>query len=91
VKEREIKITIETYEVLAISHPGDLNRNWCASCGKRVVVISINDACMSGLSMEAVERCTQTGQIHLIDTAGGLPAICLNSLIQSERRKENED
>jgi hypothetical protein len=37
---------------------------------------------MSGLSMETIERHAQTGRIHLIVAAGGLPTICLNSLIQ---------
>jgi hypothetical protein len=82
VKERKTKITIETYEVLVISRHGSLGQDWCASCGRHVVVISIIDACASGLSVDSVERRAQTGRIHLIETAGGMPAICLNSLIQ---------
>lgn len=82
MKGRKTEITIETYEVLVINSHASRNRNWCASCGKQVAVISIHDACMSGLSMETIQRHAQTGRIHLIVAAGGLPTICLNSLIQ---------
>lgn len=82
MKGRKTEITIETFEVLVISSRGSRHRRWCDGCGKQVAVISIHDACMSGLSMETIERHAPTGRIHLIVAAGGLPTICLNSLIQ---------
>jgi hypothetical protein len=75
VKERKTEITIETYEVLVISHRGSLSRSWCASCGKQVAVI--------GLSEEAVGQQAPGGRLHLIKAVGGESLVCLNSLIQS--------
>ena len=81
MRERKTEITVETYEVLIISRHGRLSRSWCASCGKQVAIITLNDASMSGLSIEAVRRQAEAGRIHLIETAEGLSFICLNSLV----------
>lgn len=81
MRERKTEITVETYEVLIISRHGRLRRSWCASCGKQVAIITLNDASMSGLSIEAVRRQAEAGRIHLIETAEGLSFICLNSLV----------
>ena len=86
MKGRKTEITVETYEVLVISGHGSLSYRWCASCGRQVAIISLNDACMSGLSIEAIQRLVDTGRIHSIETVGGSSLICLNSLIQIERR-----
>ncbi len=82
MKNRRTEITVETYEVLVMSRHGSLSRSWCASCDKRVAIISLEDACISGLSIEAVQRQVETGRIHLIETIGGSSLICLNSLIR---------
>lgn len=82
MKERRTEITIETYEVLIRSRHGALRRSWCASCGKAVAMISLNDASESGLGLEAVHGHAEAGRIHLIETVGGSSQICLNSLIQ---------
>jgi len=59
-----------------------LNRRWCASCSKPVALISLDDLCLSGVSLEAVQRQVEAGRIHLIEAVGGSSLICLNSLIQ---------
>jgi hypothetical protein len=82
VKERKIEITVETYEVLVLDRSKRLSRRWCASCRKRVAIISLNDACESGLTAETARRRIEKGQLHLIDDANGSPFICLNSLLQ---------
>ncbi|MEW6210793.1 MAG: hypothetical protein AB1631_20680 [Acidobacteriota bacterium] len=81
MKERKTEITIETLEVLVISRHGDISRSWCDGCGKQVAIIRLNDACMSGLRLEAIQRQVETGRIHLIETVGG-SSLCLNSLTQ---------
>jgi hypothetical protein len=83
VKERKTEITVETYEVLAISHRGPISRSWCAGCGRQVTVICSNDASLSGLSEEAIGQLAQDGRLHLIEAGGRPSLICLNSLIQS--------
>jgi len=86
VSERTIKITVESYEVLLIKRHAALGRSWCASCSKQVTLIGMNDACAAGLSAEAINRRGETGRLHVIEIAGEPPFICLNSLIQTERR-----
>ena len=83
MKERKIEITIETYEVLLIKQRGSVSRSWCKSCSKQVALISLDDACAAGLSAETISQRGETGRIHLIEIAGELPLICLNSLIQT--------
>ncbi|HXI90925.1 MAG TPA: hypothetical protein VNO24_12985 [Blastocatellia bacterium] len=82
MKNRRTEITVETYEVLVISRHGSVSRSWCASCGQEVAAISLDDACNSGLSIEAIQREVEAGRIHLVETSGGSSLICLNSLIQ---------
>ena len=82
MREKKTEITVETFEVLIISRHDRLSRSWCESCGKQVALIGLNDACLSGLSIEAIQRQVETGRIHLIETVGGSSMICLNSLIQ---------
>jgi len=68
---------------LTATHPeGVLSRTFCASCAKQVALITLDDACMYGLSLEAVQRQVEAGRIHLIEAVGGSALICLNSLIQ---------
>src|SRR5262249_18522702 len=87
VNERRTEITIETYEILIRSRRRLLNQAWCAGCGKRVAVVSLDDARESGLGIEALQRQVEAGQIHLIETIGGSSLICLDSLTESERRQ----
>ena len=87
MRERKTEITIETYEVLIRGRQGALGRGWCAICDKRVATITLDDAYHSGVSREAVQRRVETGRIHLIETIGGSSLICLDSLIQPERRQ----
>lgn len=82
MKNKRTEITVESYEVLVMSRRGSLRLSWCPSCRKNVAIISLDDACMSGLSIEAIRRHAETGRIHLIDTVGGSSLICINSLIQ---------
>lgn len=83
MKERKTEITVETCEVLVISRQGILNRSWCPSCAQHVPTVSLTDARLSGLSVEAVQRQLETGLIHLIEAFGGSSLICLNSLTQT--------
>ena len=82
MKNRRTEITIETYEVLVMSRHGSLSRSWCAGCGQQVAIVSLDDACYSGLSLEVVQQEVEAGRIHLVETSGGSSLICLNSLIR---------
>ncbi|HJQ27020.1 MAG TPA: hypothetical protein VKA60_24240, partial [Blastocatellia bacterium] len=91
MKERKTEITVESYEVLIIARRAGRRRQWCASCDQQVAIISLDDACASGLSRDAVQRQAESGRLHLIETAGGSSLICLNSLMQFERRRHDEE
>jgi hypothetical protein len=82
VKDRKIEITVETCEVLLVRQRGTLNFGWCADCSKQVALISLSDACSSGLSAEEIHRQAEAGLLHLIEIIKGVPFICLNSLLQ---------
>jgi hypothetical protein len=71
VKDKETEITIETFEVLVISRRGSLSRKWCEGCGMQVATISLDDACKSGLNIEAVQRQLEAGRIHSIERLAG--------------------
>ncbi|HEV8487357.1 MAG TPA: hypothetical protein VGV87_27660 [Blastocatellia bacterium] len=83
MKERKTRITVETHEVLVIKERGNLYHVWCARCGKQTAVISLNDACMSGLTADAAQRQVETGRLHLIEIGGGLSFVCLDSLVRA--------
>lgn len=87
MKDKKTEITTETFEVMIIRRHGRFTCKWCEGCGKQVALISLDEACMSGLSIEAVEGQVGAGRIHFLEKAGGSSLICLNSLIQSERRQ----
>lgn len=79
LKAKKTEITVETFEVLLIKQRGGFRRGWCAMCDKHVALISMDEAHLSGLSTEAVQKEVQGGQIHLVET-GGSTLICFNSL-----------
>jgi hypothetical protein len=83
VKEKRIKITVDSYEILVTKQRGSSNRLWCSSCGKQAAVISLNDACRSGLTIEAAQREVENGRLHLIKTVVGPSFVCLDSLVRA--------
>ena len=85
MKKSTTRITVETVEVLVISRHGGLKPSWCASCGKAVASLGLNEARLTGLSLEVAAVQVEAGRIHLIETAGGPALICLNSLMQISR------
>ncbi len=87
MKQKRTEITIEIHEVLRISRRGVLREDRCPVCGRQAAMMSLQDVCMSGLSIEAVRRQAETGRLHLIERAAGSLLICLTSLL--ENWKEN--
>ena len=81
---RKTVITVETYEVLIRCNQARL---WCPICRRQVAVVSLNDACDSGLTVEAARQEVETGRLHLIEIACEPSFICLYSLIQVREEK----
>ena len=86
MKTRTIEITFESVEVLVIRQRGKLAKAWCPNCGKRVGMISTEEAAEAGLTLEAIWERAEDGQLHLIEPAGGLSFICLNSVMERLRQ-----
>jgi hypothetical protein len=84
VKVGRTEITVETCEVLIISRRG-VTRLWCDGCSKQVAIVSLSDACSSGLSAQEIHRQAEAGLLHLIETIKGVPFICLNPLFQCSK------
>ena len=80
---KRIKITVESYEVLVIRRRGGLAQLWCPTCCEQVAVISFSEITPSGLSAETIRLQIEAGRLHMIETVGGSPLICLKSLIQN--------
>ena len=80
MKKRKTEITIETFEVMAISRRNSLSRRWCASCEKQVAIVNLDDPAILGSTREAIRQQVKTGRVHLIGTADGSPFICLDSV-----------
>lgn len=70
MKDTKIEITVESHEVLLIKERGGLSRSWCASCSKQVTMIGLDDACAAGLTAEVINKCAETGRIHLVENSG---------------------
>jgi hypothetical protein len=83
VRIKRIKITVESYEVLVIRRRGGLGQLWCATCCEQVAAISFSVVTASGLSAETIRLHMEAGRLHMIETVGGSPLICLKSLIQN--------
>lgn len=83
MKQRRTVITIETREILRIKRTGSLSSDWCPVCGRQAAMVSLQDACMSGLNIGSVRRQAETGRVHLVERAVGSPLICLNSLLEN--------
>ena len=83
MKQKRTEIIIETREVLRVRRRGSLSSNWCPVCSRQAAMMSLQDACMSGLSIEAVRRQAEIGRLHLIERVAGSPLICLTSLLEN--------
>ena len=82
MKTRTIEITFESSEVLVIRQRGKLTKAWCPNCRKLVGMIGMEDAGEAGLTLEAIYKRNEDHQLHLIEPDGGLPLICLNSVVE---------
>jgi hypothetical protein len=86
LKTRTIEITFESVEVLVIKQRGKLAKAWCPNCGKRVGMISTEEAGEAGLTPQVICERAGDSQLHLIEPGGGLSFICLNSVMERVRQ-----
>jgi hypothetical protein len=88
VTTKSAVLTIESIEVLVIRDRNGLIQRFCSRCDRQVVVVSLNDAYLSGLSAEAIHQQTANGRFHLVEADDGLSFICLNSLVNAVENRE---
>lgn len=56
-------------------------RAWCAQCAAESGVVALHEiGVVSNLDRQALEEWLNSGEIHLLQSTDGSPAICLNSL-----------
>jgi len=75
------EITIETHEVSIIRRRERMVRTRCASCGKQVNAITLNEAtALTGVDSQTMRDWLKTGKVHFTERAGLFGLICFNSV-----------
>ena len=83
--KREIIIEVERVRVIYNRRSRCLK--WCAFCRKDVELLTLEEAMeIAGLKPETIRDRIEQGRIHLYQTRADKPQICLNSLLNIEKR-----
>ncbi len=78
-----MEITIETERFLIITPRRFETRSWCASCGRQVRMVTVDEAarCLC-LSSRLIYRWIEDQTLHYTETADRRLLVCLNSMPQ---------
>jgi len=80
--KRRTEITVETDRVLIIRWDHTSVHTWCALCAEQVKMLTAEGAAAAaGVSLRAICRRVESGQLHFSETPDGQLLICLNSLL----------
>jgi hypothetical protein len=80
-KIRRTEITVETERLLVVSRRGGAFEGWCEGCGRATRLLTAEEAARAaGLSLRALCRLVEAGQLHFTETEGGSLFICPDSL-----------
>jgi len=82
LKTKRTEIAIEFEEIIHLAgHEHGLARAWCATCARPVPMVTPQQAAViARVSVRAVNRSVETGDIHFIETRDGFLLVCLNSV-----------
>lgn len=81
-EEKITEITIETERVFRVACSFRPLESWCAKCGEIGLMLKPEQAnAVSGLSVLAICRRADAGELHFIETPDGMLFVCLNSLM----------
>ena len=81
--KKTTEITVETHEVTVIRRHRMARRAWCPACAREVeMVTAARAATLTGAGQRAVFRRIEQGELHCLESPGGLTLICLDSLGQ---------
>jgi hypothetical protein len=81
VKRKYIEIMIEIDEVISAGLGNQLSRAWCSGCCDEALMATPQQAAaLGGVSVRAVNRSVEAGQVHFLETQDGQLLVCVNSL-----------
>jgi len=76
------EITVETRVVVVMNRRGSVFQNWCADCGELARMVLLEEVGFAGASPTAICQRLEANAIHVVEGAGGLSFICLNSMLK---------
>jgi excisionase family DNA binding protein len=83
MRKKRTEITIETDRVVVISRRNLSAQSWCGACGKRVSMITIDEAAMlARVSSRTVYRWVEDERLHFTETSDGRLLVCSESIPQ---------
>jgi hypothetical protein len=81
IMAKQTRITIETDPLLILRGRAP-KRAWCPQCAEEVEMLALENAgVISNLDPRALEEWLNSGELHQLQTIGGLTLTCLNSLL----------
>lgn len=89
--KRRTEITIETERLLVIQARKTSARAWCQSCGKRVQMLTTDEAAQAArVSSRLVYRWIEADKLHFTETTGSRLLVCIASLnrLLDDRRND---
>ncbi len=79
--KRVRRVTVKTERTLVFRSRDSLRVEWCAECGEKVGMMSVDGAAReSGMSEMAIYKLVEARALHFSEDAEGHFLICLNSL-----------
>ncbi len=83
MKKKRTETTIETHQVQIVRRRRREVEAWCSDCAENVRMIAPESAAvLAQVTLRAVFRRVEAGELHFIETRDGALLICLNSLTQ---------
>jgi hypothetical protein len=80
--KRRTEITIEASRLTLISRGGGATSAWCPLCDAQVEMVSPDQAAsLLRVSTRIIHRMVDEEKVHLVETPGGVPLICIDSLV----------
>jgi hypothetical protein len=77
---RTVELTVERSEFFVARKPRAIDA-WCEGCGRLAAFVTTEEAAQSsGVSLRMIFQRIEEGEIHSIETTGGLLLVCLSSL-----------
>lgn len=82
---RRTEVTVETDEMLIISHRAEFTER-CPACGEAVGLVTPEQAAaFTSIPIETICSWVETGVVHHWQTGQGVLLVCLKSLLRSSR------